>query len=132
MRDTTKISYSACNHLIGNTEKMGSGCCQQNILKVVPADQWGLCKDEWLKVCRATCKTSTALQACEPGPSWRFFTETACPGIVVIEYSDIGRMLMAKNICLRFSVLIHISIGIEMVRVHIRHDSHRRTQNVGS
>src|SRR5579884_2933301 len=124
MRDTMKIPYTLCNRLIGNTEKTCSRCCQQNVLKVVPADQGGLREDERRKLCRATCKTSAALQTCEPDSSWCLFTETACPGIVIIEDSDLGRMLMTKNIRFRFSVLIHARIGIEMIRVYIRHHSH--------
>src|SRR5436305_9976205 len=130
--DTAKVAYSPCDRLIGNIEKTCSGCCQQNVLKVVPADQGGLCEDERLKLCRAACKASATLQACKPDSSWCLFTETACPGIVIIEDSDIGRMLVAKNICLRFRILIHVRISVEMVRIYICHDSHRWTQSVGS
>src|SRR5207244_4048161 len=132
MCNATKIAYSTRNTLVWNTKKTCSGCCQQNILKVVSADQEGLCKDEGFKVCRATCKAPSTLQTREPCPRTGFFTEMPRPGIVIIEYGNIGRMLVAKDNRFRFRVIIHTVIRIEMIGVHIRHDSHRWTHTVGS
>src|SRR5881227_3725229 len=110
---TMKMAYSIGDHIIGNAEQLGGGCGEQDIFEIVFANQRSLGERKRNNGRGAACKAAIPLEAGKPGFARSLFAKAACPGVVIVEDSYVGRVLITENCGFGLGVVFHPCICVE-------------------